>query len=84
MTLEQKKKEIAKLELQQMKAIEKCANIAQLKPSKNTNTQIRRIGKAFEFMMEAKALQVQKMLIASQPTDESISKLKSGGISFKK
>ena len=68
MTKEEKIKAITELEKEQWKLLKKSLKIAKLKAPKRWQTSIVRAMKIFTLTMQAKQIQAQKKMIASQPT----------------
>lgn len=67
-TNEEKIKAITELEKEQWELLKKSLKIAKLKDPKRWQTSIVRAIKIFNLTMQAKQIQSQKKMIASQPT----------------
>lgn len=67
MTLEQKKKEIAKIIKRQSVLIKKVESIAKLKPAKTISAAISRAAKVVLISVNLQQLEIQKDTISSQP-----------------
>lgn len=66
MNKEEKKAEIAEVELQQLRLIKKATALAKRPPVKKQSTAINRMFKVFSYAIAAAQLQQQKLIIASQ------------------
>jgi hypothetical protein len=75
----QKKKEIEKIERQQVRLIKKAAAIP-LTASKRMDVNLRRLGKFMEIAMQTPALEIQKQIIIAQPIPRPIPNFVPGGI----